>query len=222
MVKKTAVKIILTLAVVLGIGTMVYFAFPSIWGEVVYPLEYKELILKYSKQYNADPAFIAALIYSESHYNPDIVSRAGARGLMQIMPTTGASIAKNLEEPNYNPDVLFDPETNIRYGTWYITMYLNQYNGDEEAALAAYNGGGSVGNRYVINRDASTLPKETQGYIKKVISVKDMYKKIYEKDLYPVVVTYEDVASKLKTEKPVEPTFIQKIINFFKEKISGN
>jgi len=204
------------LALVIIIGVLYYY-FPKIWGDVLFPLDYQELIIKYSKEYNLDPAFVAAVIYSESHYDPEATSRAGARGLMQIMPATGASIAGRIGDKNYSPDKLYEPETNIRYGCWYLRYLLDDYKGDKNTALAGYNGGGAVGDRYVVSREAG-IPQETKGYINTVLFAEEMYLKLYPTELY--IQNPENVAEKLKLPA-LELTLWEKMINFIKEKISG-
>lgn len=213
---------ILNLGIILGVLVIItgilYYFFPKIWGDILFPLDYKEYILKYSKEYNLDPSFVSAVIYSESHFNADSVSRVGARGLMQIMPATGASIARNIGDDSYSPDMLFNPETNIRYGSWYLRYLLDNYQEDPSAALAGYNGGGAVGDRYVVSREAG-IPRETQNYIKTVLFAEEMYKKLYPTDLY--ISSPENITEKLKLHENKESTFLEKIINFVKEKVRG-
>jgi len=215
-------RMILNLGIILGVLVIItgilYYFFPKIWGDILFPLDYKEYILKYSKEYNLDPSFVSAVIYSESHFNADSVSRVGARGLMQIMPATGASIARNIGDDSYSPDKLFNPETNIRYGSWYLRYLLDNYQEDPSAALAGYNGGGAVGDRYVVSREAG-IPRETQNYIKTVLFAEEMYKKLYPTDLY--ISSPENITEKLKLPENKESTFLEKIINFVKEKVRG-
>lgn len=206
---KTWLKITIALGVLLIISVIVYFYFPKIWGSVVYPLDYEEFIVKYSKQYNVDPTFAAAVIYTESHFNADSVSRVGARGLMQIMPATAVGIAERIGDSRVGD--LFDPETNIRYGIFYLREKLDMYNNDIDAVLTAYNAGGSVADRYVISRDIA-LPNETIGFIKTVRNAQSMYQQLYA-DRF----TEENVAEKLKVKQEENPTLIQRIINFFKK-----
>jgi soluble lytic murein transglycosylase len=204
MSKKQGILISLILVVLVGIVSLFYYFFPRIWGSVLYPLKYQDLIVKYAAEYKLEPTFVAGIIYTESHYNPQAVSRVGAKGLMQLMPATAKSVSEQLGESSMGD--LFDPETNIRYGTFYIAQKVQDFNGNVNAALAAYNGGPAVGGRYVISRD-SNIPKETQNFIKIVNSAKDKYTELYGADLD------SNIAEKLKNDKQ---TWIQKLFLVFK------
>lgn len=184
----TIISIILITAGILG-----YLYFPKIFGSVIYPLEYKDFIIKSANDNNLDPSLVAGIIYTESHFNPKATSRVGAKGLMQLMPATAKSISSQLEEKEMGD--LFDPQTNIRYGSYYIAQKISEFNGNVDAALAAYNGGSSVGNRYLTSREAS-IPRETQGFIKKVNAAKDEYAKLYGQNL--------DVSIDAKTQMQIK------------------
>jgi hypothetical protein len=110
--------------------------------------EWLRYISDYSNQFKVDPWLVLAVIRVESYGNPVAVSYANARGLMQIMPGTGRYIAKKLGEPWKGISSLFDPETNIRYGVYYLSELLKWANGDIRRALAAYNGGPGNVKRY--------------------------------------------------------------------------
>lgn len=120
-----------------------------------------------------------ALTQAESSGNPNAVSPVGAVGLMQVMPATGEEIARKLSDKDYasmshaeRVAFLKNPENNVRYGTTYLEMMLERYNGDVEAALVGYNAGPRNGDRFVeAGRDYSVLPKrsETEPYVKRVL-----------------------------------------------------
>ncbi|MCL2389687.1 MAG: lytic transglycosylase domain-containing protein [Elusimicrobia bacterium] len=135
---------------------------------------YTDAINRYAAQNNISPALIKAMIKVESKFRPDAVSHRGARGLMQIMPRTGREIAANLNIENYNDDMLFDPEINIRFGAYYIRRLLDLFGGNLSLALAAYNAGmGNVGRwkreTPMIAVDLSKIPfQETKAYVKNV------------------------------------------------------
>lgn len=210
---KIAKSLLIQLSLIFGIVAILlialYFYFPKIWGDLFYPLDYEEHIIKYSKEYKIEPALSAAIIYTESHFNPKAVSRVGARGLMQIMPSTGVGIAERIGDEKMGD--LFDPETNIRYGIYYIAEKISYYNGDINAALAAYNGGNAVGNRYVVSRSTEGLPRETQGYIKTVNVTKTMYEKLYSD-----VLNAKNVAEMLKVQQEKrEKTWFEKFLEAF-------
>ncbi|OGD56460.1 hypothetical protein A2V71_03700 [Candidatus Berkelbacteria bacterium RBG_13_40_8] len=174
---KRLFKFLIAAGVTVALLLIFYFFYPHVWGEIVYPLDYKDSIRKYSKERDLQPNFVCALIYTESHFNADSTSGAGARGLMQIMPATGGSIAEELGDKNYSADSLYDPDTNIRYGTWYIKGLLDKYNGDKDLALAAYNAGVPRADRW--KDDQTPLPYETVFFVQKVKGTEDMYNKVY-------------------------------------------
>ncbi len=207
--KKFWLKTGITLSALFILSFTVYLFFPHVWGDILYPLDYDAYIIKYSKDYNLDPALVSGVIYTESRFNKDSVSRVGARGLMQIMPSTGRSIASKLGE-SFNADNLFDPETNIRYGCWYLNYLFGNYPDNQNAVLAGYNGGGAIGDRYIVSREAG-LPRETQGFIKTVNSAQEMYKKLYS-DKLNINISAENIAEKMRLQKEKQETWYDKMI----------
>lgn len=174
-------KIILPVygVIFLGIGIFLGFFLPKILGDVLYPLEYKTEILKYSQQFAVPRNVVTALIFTESGFTPQAESGVGARGLMQIMPGTGSSIAKMLGETGYTADKLWDPDTNIRYGTAYIRSLYDTYGQNWDYAYAAYNGGGGAAETLIKTGNKDLIPRETNGFIRKVGNMRDSYDKLY-------------------------------------------
>ena len=115
-----------------------------------------------SKKYGVDENLIRAIIKVESDFNPNCVSSAGAKGLMQLMPENCRDLG--VADP-------FDIEQNIDGGTRHIKEYLDKYNGDVEMALMAYNGGPTRMARRGVKsiNDIYKMPKETQNYVPKVM-----------------------------------------------------
>lgn len=124
---------------------------------------YHEVIVRASESYRVDPALIRAIIMAESGYNPNAVSHRGARGLMQLMPTTAKSLG--VEDA-------FDPALNIDGGVRYFKKLLDRFKGDVELALAAYN----AGSRYVRKYNGVPPFRATRLYIKKVLHYHKKYK----------------------------------------------
>jgi soluble lytic murein transglycosylase-like protein len=119
-------------------------------------------IEKASKQYGVDEELIRAVIKQESSFNPSAVSKAGAMGLMQLMPSTAKSLGVN------NP---FDALENINGGTKYLRTLLSSFGGNKELALAAYNGGIGRMNRLGVDtvEEIARMPQETRNYVDKVM-----------------------------------------------------
>ena len=122
-----------------------------------------ETVNKYSKEYDVDPKLVLAIIKTESNFDSTVVSSAGARGLMQLMP-------ENCEAAGLTDS--FDIDQNIRAGVKLLKDYINMYNGDIEMALMAYNAGpGTIQRRGVSSvEDLYKMPKETQNYVPKVMN----------------------------------------------------
>jgi len=116
--------------------------------------DFESIIQEAGQRYRVDAGLIRAVIQAESGGNPSAVSRAGARGLMQLMPETAAELGVT------NP---FDPTQNIMGGTSYLRRLLDRYRGDVKLALAAYNWG--MGN---VEKSPDKLPAETRSYIGRV------------------------------------------------------
>ena len=196
------IKLILALCLLLVAGIGTYFYAPKIIGDSVYPLAYQAIIVKYATQYNVDPALVAAVILQESRFNPNAVSPKGATGLMQIMPATGAGIAKNLGVSNYS---LKNPETSIMFGTFYLKNKLDNYGGDLDATLAAYNAGSGNADRWIRLGILDDIPfKETRNYVVRVKNYRTVYETMYSAELGITQnielreVTKEEDASKIR------------------------
>jgi dephospho-CoA kinase len=106
-----------------------------------YPLSYRDLIVKISGEYNLSPSLTAAVIRNESSFRPSVESSVGARGLMQLMPDTSEWIAQKLRWKDYHFDRLYDPETNIRFGCWYLNYLSSLFDGDPLCVVCAYHAG---------------------------------------------------------------------------------
>lgn len=158
--------------------------------KMVYPLYFKETIMKYSEEYKLPSPLVAAVIKTESNFNVFAVSGKNAKGLMQITPSTGKWIAEKLELKSYNDDMLFDPEVNIRFGCWYIRYLSGIYDNNMTLAFAAYNGGRGNVDKWLenerISRDGTNLEqipfKETKNFVIRVDNNYKMYERLYKWD----------------------------------------
>lgn len=148
-----------------------------------YPLKYKDYIKEYSREYGIDEAMIFSIIRAESSFNPQAVSRSGALGLMQLMPSTALMLANELNIEGFTTDMLYEPKINIRMGVFYFKKMLEKF-GNRETALAAYNAGEGNVSTWLQNaaysKDGKTLHyipfKETSDYIKKINKNYKLYK----------------------------------------------
>lgn len=102
---------------------------------------WQDLIERYAACYNLNPAFVTAVIRNESSFRTDAVSGVGARGLMQMMPDTAEWVAGKLHDDSYDFDRLFEAETSIRYGCWYLNYLSELFQGDTVLVCAAYHAG---------------------------------------------------------------------------------
>ena len=108
--------------------------------EITLPLRHEDVIRQQARDKNLDPALVAAVIYRESKFR-DVTSEAGAKGLMQILPSTAQFIAHRTGGTRFELRDLADPQINISYGSWYLRYLLDRYDGNAVAAVAAYNAG---------------------------------------------------------------------------------
>ena len=147
----------------------------------IYPLKYEDLIIKYSTEYSIDEHLVCAVISAESSFNETALSGSGAMGLMQIMPDTGSWIAEKIGIDGFETSMLYDPETSIKLGCWYLN-YLNAlFDGDVRKVLAAYNAGPSRVSEWIDDDGVLTeIPyKETDNYIIKIEKNYEIYKALY-------------------------------------------
>lgn len=167
---------------------LVIFANFKIILRSFFPLEYKESILRYSELYNVDPNWVAAVINTESKFNDQAVSHKGAIGLMQIMPDTGVWIAELIGIENFDEEMIKEPDININLGTWYLNKLSDDFNGDYDLILAAYNGGPGNVSKWLEDDKFSddgvklrVIPfDETKKYVERVRLNYSMYKYLYD------------------------------------------
>ena len=153
----------------------------------LYPLYYADLLQKHTTAYEIDPLFVAAMIREESRYNADIVSYAGAVGLMQIMPATGRELAGRLKIPRFSKKMLYNPDINIQMGSWYMKSLMNQFDNNHALVAGAYNGGPGRMRRWIKAKQIPDLDEfiedigidQTRRHIKKVIDSYLIYQQLY-------------------------------------------
>ena len=151
-----------------------------------FPVLHPEALQENSRAMGLDPALVAGLIRQESTWNPEAVSPVGARGLMQLMPSVGASIASGRGYPVWNPVLLFDPDVSMQLGTRHLASSLRGSE-DPTRALAAYNAGASRVTRWSRRPGASDPEQftewipfvETRGYVRAVVRNRAVYGAVY-------------------------------------------
>ena len=148
------------------------------------PLEHEDIIRQQAREKGVDAALIAAVIDTESKFS-DAESSAGARGLMQITPAAAKFIEKQSGGTSFKLTDLSDPEINIRYGTFLLKELLERYEGDEAAALAAYNAGPGNADKWGgagLSVDEIPYP-ETRAYVELVTERQKQYREKYGSEL---------------------------------------
>jgi len=179
------------LLVIVIVFSIILFLLDGI-GKKIFPLEYRDLVIKYANENELDPILVFSIIKAESNFDPEATSHKNARGLMQIIDNTGIWAADTMGIEDFRVEYLYDPEVNIKIGCWYLKSLRNEiykYNGEmnNDLVLAAYNGG--IGNvqkwlkdkKYSISgKSLDKIPfRETENYVRKVNNYRKIYERLY-------------------------------------------
>jgi soluble lytic murein transglycosylase len=170
--RRLVVPLVLVVMVAAGSFAWVHTQEPNWYARILYPLEYETIVRGHARNYELDPALLAAVIYQESRFDARAESSSGAIGLMQLLPETAKGIALRTGGSRFEVADLYDPEINVRYGAWYLRHLLTKYGGDVHKALAAYNGGQG-------NVDRGVEFDETKAYVARVRELRDIYARAY-------------------------------------------
>ena len=173
-----------------GIGDSLERGIDPAWQEVwelAWPRPYPETVERAAQEFEAEWALVYAVMREESRYRPDVVSPVGARGLMQILPPTGERIAKALGVSDFDEGRLFQPETSIRFGSYYLRQLLRRFDGRWPLAIAAYNAGPEVVSIWAEDRGSASrdvfvdsIPyAETRRYLRRVLRSRWVYELLY-------------------------------------------
>jgi soluble lytic murein transglycosylase len=154
---------------------------PSWWIRIRYPLRYESIVRGHARNYRLDPALLAAVIYQESKFRANVRSKSGAIGLMQLEPRTAKGIAAHTGGTRFRVADLYNPEVNVRYGSWYLRHLLDKY-GDERTALAAYNAGQQNVDEWRSHNRGIAFA-ETRHYVNRVEDLKSLYRRGYGTEL---------------------------------------
>ena len=173
------------------VAAYLFVSAPTIQKNFLYPFPYRSTIENYSSRWKVDKFLAVAVMKVESNFSEEAHSHSGAVGLMQIMPETAAWIAYQLgevpEEAADDIKNLRDPETNIRYGTWYLAELKAEFKGNDVLTLAAYNAGRGNVRKWIEQNhwsenfsDADKIPyAETRDYVKRVLHCREKYSELY-------------------------------------------
>ena len=184
-VATVAVIGVLALALV-GMGIWLLFMQRPETTVQLFPMEYEAEIRANAAANGLDPALPAAVILAESSYMPQAISSVNAQGLMQLLPSTAEWVAGKFNEA-YREGSLFEPDTNIKYGCWYLGYLIRRFEGNLTCAIAAYHAGqGTVDGWLAIpeySRDGRTLQtipsSATDTYVKRVLKYYEKYMELY-------------------------------------------
>ena len=175
---------IITVAL-LFLGLIAILIFPKAEDELLhlsYPLKYEEIVKAQAKEFKLSENLVYAVIRTESGFDERATSHAGAKGLMQLTDDSFLWMQQLLGEEGQYSDI-YDPQANIRYGCALLS-HLKKYYGNEKLAICAYNAGiGNVDSWLESGlkiKNGKDIPfPETENYLNKVLSAKEMYEKLY-------------------------------------------
>lgn len=175
----------------LTLGLLALLGVSAGWAALqwAYPLKYTDAVEKYAAQYGLSPALVYGIIHTESRFRPDAVSPIGARGLMQITEETFEWARWRCGDTDTTYEQLFEPETNIRYGTYIFSLLLKEF-GQPEEALAAYHAGWGSVKKWLSTEEYSAdgvtllnIPfKDTAQYVPRVKRATGIYSRVYQKN----------------------------------------
>jgi soluble lytic murein transglycosylase len=174
--------IVVLLAMLAGAFAVVNETSPPWYERLRYPLRYDAIVRGHARHYHLDPAFLAAVIYTESKFDATARSASGAIGLMQLTPRTAQGIAIRTGGSAFRVSDLENPEINVRYGAWYLENLFRKYH-DERLVLAAYNAGQGNVDRWLASGEKIQFP-ETNAYVDRVEQLKRVYRDAYRAQLY--------------------------------------
>jgi soluble lytic murein transglycosylase len=191
-VRRRRIAAVLGAALVAGLAvSLTWPGFHHAVREIALPLRHEDIIRQQARDKGLDPALIAGVIYTESRFR-DQTSHAGAKGLMQLLPSTADDIARKSGGTAFVQGDLADPQVNIAYGSWYLRYLLRRYGGNDVLAIAAYNAGEGKVDEWIFNARhrgeafdrARHIPfPETRHYVEQVLQMRAKYREQYGREL---------------------------------------
>ena len=187
--RRILVTVLVLLLLLVAVLALVWRSGYDALQKAAYPLKYEEPVYRYAEAYGLPPSLVFAVIRTESGFDPDAESSAGAKGLMQLVDGTYEWVQDRLMDDPQPSDKIFEPEVNIRSGCCLLQYLIGRF-GNVETALAAYNAGsGNVAKwlkdaRY--SDDGVTLKAipyaETKNYVERVTKAQEAYQELYNVD----------------------------------------
>jgi soluble lytic murein transglycosylase len=165
--------------------------------EMLYPVPFRESLLKHAPSRNVDPRFVLSIARQETRFQPEAKSVAAARGLMQFIPATARDVAAALKLPSFAQDDLYDADIAILLGSAYLSDLFKQFPDQPQAVAGAYNGGADNLARWIA-RSRSNDPdryvpeigfSQTKDYVYKVLTNYWTYQHLYDARLEPLTGT---------------------------------
>lgn len=184
-------KVLLSLLLLVAVAAVALYCAKDALLQRFYPLSYYEIVAEESEKNDLDPALVYGIIRAESGFDPDAVSRADARGLMQMTPQTFEWVQTMIPgSEELTADDLFDPKVNIQFGCELLSLLLSHYE-NESTAICAYNAGIGNVDSWLENpeysSDGVTLEQipfgETREYLKRVTQNRETYRELYGEKL---------------------------------------
>jgi soluble lytic murein transglycosylase len=169
-----------------------YFAIPldsipkSYWT-MLFPQPYWPVLQRECAKQGLDPYLVASLIRQESEFNPSVISYANAWGLMQLLPRVGSELARQNHVRPYQTSYLLNPEVNLQLGTIYFKQLMDEFHGQPEYALAAYNAGDNRVKAWLASGTYGSLPEfvesipftQTREYVQAILRNREIYRQLY-------------------------------------------
>jgi soluble lytic murein transglycosylase len=162
-------------------------AIPRPYWDLLFPQPYWPMVQSNSQQQGLDPYLVASLIRQESEFNPTVISYANAWGLMQLLPRVGSELARKERVRPYRTEFLLIPQVNLKLGTIYFRQLMDEFKGQPEYALAAYNAGDDRVRTWLANGPYGSLPEfvesipftQTREYVEAIMRNREMYHRLY-------------------------------------------
>lgn len=166
---------IITATLLAVISACIFFFFYAY--NTFYPAEFRPLINKKAAEYKIDKYLLTAVIYIESRFNQDATSPRGACGLMQLMPSTAEEISQRKKIKNYSKDMLYNAETNVDFGCYYLRKMLDKSDNNPQLALMSYNAGNTNVKKWIKQEKTSGKNilqlafTETRNYVNDIFTI---------------------------------------------------